>query len=110
MSCTHAVHVPHPLIKRQPAAHRHLSDGHGVGRNGTTAGRVAPGNDGLVQNRRAPQPGTAAKATTEFGSSAHPATLPGCGVVANGWTAREIRLVREAVRPEPGTARQAGLA
>jgi hypothetical protein len=34
----------------------------------------APGSDGLVQNRRAAQSGTAASATTGFGSSAHPAT------------------------------------
>jgi hypothetical protein len=35
---------------------------------------------------------------------------PGCGVVASGWTAREAGLVREAVRPGSGTARQTGFA
>jgi hypothetical protein len=47
MSCTRAVHVPIPLIKP-------LSEGHAARWIGTTAGRVAPGSDGLVQNGRAP--------------------------------------------------------
>ena len=88
---------------------RRLFDGYSARRNGTTASCVAPDRNCPVQNGRAPESGTAVKATTGFGSSAKPATLPGCGVVANGWVAREARPVREAVRPEPGTARQLGL-
>jgi hypothetical protein len=45
-----------------------------VWRVGTTAGRVAPGSDGLVANRRAPASGTAGRATPGFGSAPSPAT------------------------------------
>jgi hypothetical protein len=37
----------------------------------------APGRDGLIPNRRAPASGTAARATTELGSSPNPATTTG---------------------------------
>jgi hypothetical protein len=45
-----------------------------VWRVGTTARRVAPGSNGLLENRRAPASGTAAHATPRFGSAPNPAT------------------------------------
>jgi hypothetical protein len=79
MSRTHAVYLPHPLIKgcSRPAValiSTNLSDDPSARRNRTTASRVAPDSHGLLQDGRAPNPGTAASATTGSGSSANPAT------------------------------------
>src|SRR4051794_26745731 len=46
---------------------------------GTTASCVAPGSDALVANGRAPQSGTAAPVTTEFGSAPNSAPCRGEG-------------------------------
>jgi hypothetical protein len=67
---------------------------------------VAPGRDGLVQNRRAPASGTAVNATTRFGRAAHPASSTGAGVDANRCDPTRARWCGSAVRPGPGTARQ----
>src|ERR671925_1218936 len=77
------------------------------GGNGSTASRVAPGSDGLVDNGRAPQPGTAGQATTGFGSSANPATSPPATGRASGRNTRETggSCARRS-GPRPGTARQ----
>jgi hypothetical protein len=74
--------------------------------NGTTASRVAPGSDGLVDNRRARKPGTAARATTGFCSSTNLATSERAGRrgrvdCAGGRVRGQI-----GVRSGSGTARQ----
>ncbi len=72
----------------------------------TTAGRVAPNRDGLVQHWRASASGTAARVTTGFGSSAHPTISTTYRVDGSGVDPRRNRPhVRDAVRPGPGTAR-----
>jgi hypothetical protein len=74
--------------------------------NGTTASPYAPGRNGLVANGRASKSGTAARATTEFGSDPNPAIFTRARTTRAGLTHEIARLVRDAVRPEPGTARQ----
>jgi hypothetical protein len=77
-----------------------------VRRDGTTAGGVAPGRNGLVPNRRAPKSGTAARATTLFGSFPKQATPTRARTTRTESTHQAARPVRDAARPEPGTARQ----
>ena len=64
IACKYAAHVTILLILGLCVAARG---------DGTTAGRVAPDRNGLVPNRRAPKSGTAARATTMFGSDPNPA-------------------------------------
>jgi hypothetical protein len=76
------------------------------GGNGTTAGCVAPDRNGLVHDGRASKPGTAARSATKFGSDPNPAISTRARTIRAGLTHEIARLVRDAVRPEPGTARQ----
>jgi hypothetical protein len=64
------------------------------GGNWTTAGCVAPGRNGLVPNGRASKPGTAARATTKFGSDPNPATSTRARTTRAGLTYEIARLVR----------------
>jgi hypothetical protein len=52
--------------------------------NGTTASRAAPDRNGLVENWRAPEPGTAVQAPTGLGSEPDPANPSGCRDEVNG--------------------------
>ncbi len=74
--------------------------------DGTTARRVVPGRNGLVPDRRAPKSGTAARVTTLFGSYPKPAASTRARTTRTGSTHQTARPVRDALRPEPGTARQ----
>jgi hypothetical protein len=113
-SRTHAVYVPHPLIKeavRGPALallFRNLSDGPSARRKrdhrqsrGTRQSRSRP-------EQACPPAGDGRQRNHGIRQSRPPGHLRTQGVVASGWTAREAGPVREAARPEPGTARQAG--
>jgi hypothetical protein len=73
---------------------------------GTTAGRVAPDRNGLVPNRRAPKSGTAARATTLSGSDPKLPTFIGARMTRTVSTHPTAWCLRDAVWPEPGTARQ----
>jgi hypothetical protein len=63
----------------------------GLGRDHRTVA-WAPGGDGLVENRRALESGTAARATTLFGSDPNPATPHKRDAPGNGVTAPDPRL------------------
>ena len=66
---------------RNPVVHSSLlADVQGVVDRDHRIVAWAPGGDGLVEIRRAPEPGTAVNATTVFGSDPHPATP-----VRKGW-------------------------
>jgi hypothetical protein len=95
LCCKYGAHVTIPLILRICVAAA-----------ATTAGRVAPGRNDLVPNRRAPKSGTAARVTTMVGSDPKPAMSTRARTTRTGSTQQTAWCVRDAVRPESGTARQ----
>jgi hypothetical protein len=114
MSCTHAVYVPHPLIKRLSTRPLRLIRG--------TVSTVTPRAVDRDHRQSRGHPAVTVSSTTGVPPSRgrpsaqpqDPVVLPTQPprpreIVANGWTAREAGGVREAPRPESGTARQAGL-
>jgi len=80
LGATQPAVVPIPTIMGAPAnpnssrSPPRRSDVTLSGWNGTTSSRVGIQRSGLVADGRAPRSGTAAHATTKFGSSPHPAT------------------------------------